>query len=73
MSALSIVQQTGHASGTIHPILARLEQIGWVQLRVRQDESRTGPRRRYCELTAEGERGARAAIASFKARGREVE
>jgi DNA-binding PadR family transcriptional regulator len=40
------------ASGTIHPILARLEKVGWVLSRWEQvDPSKEGrPRRRYYRL-----------------------
>ncbi len=52
-------------SGTVHPILARLEGLGWLQSRWEdvdpQVEGR--PARRYYRLTAEGALAARAALA----------
>jgi len=53
-------------SGTIHPILARLEGLAWVESRWEDvDPSQAGrPARRYYRLTAEGRSHARAALAS---------
>src|SRR3954471_13875305 len=52
-------------SGTVHPILARLEGLGWLTSRWEdidpQVEGR--PPRRYYPLTAEGALAARAALA----------
>lgn len=52
-------------SGTVHPILARLEGVGWLQSRWEdidpQVEGR--PARRYYRLTADGVRAAQAALA----------
>jgi PadR family transcriptional regulator, regulatory protein PadR len=46
----------GLASGTIHPILARLEGAGWVESRWEDVDSRSAgrPARRYYRLTADG-------------------
>jgi PadR family transcriptional regulator, regulatory protein PadR len=52
-------------SGTVHPILARLEGVGWLASRWEdidpQAEGR--PARRYYRLTAEGVAAARGALA----------
>ena len=52
-------------SGTVHPILARLEGLGWLTSRWEdidpQAEGR--PARRYYRLTADGVQAARAALA----------
>ena len=52
-------------SGTVHPILARLEGVGWLESRWEDvDPSAAGrPPRRYYRLTAEGVPSARAALA----------
>ena len=52
-------------SGTVHPILARLERVGWLTSRWEDiDASVEGrPARRYYTLTAEGVQAARAALA----------
>jgi PadR family transcriptional regulator PadR len=57
--------RAGLPSGTVHPILARLEGLGWVDSRWEDvDPSIEGrPARRYYRLTAEGSEQARAAIA----------
>jgi DNA-binding PadR family transcriptional regulator len=51
-------------SGTVHPILARLEGVGWLTSRWEdidpQVEGR--PARRYYRLTADGVQAARAAL-----------
>lgn len=52
-------------SGTVHPILARLEGLGWVESRWEDiDPRKEGrPARRYYRLTAAGADAARAALA----------
>ncbi|MEV4349817.1 helix-turn-helix transcriptional regulator [Actinoplanes sp. NPDC049596] len=63
---LEICQAAGLPSGTIHPILSRLERIRWLESRWEkvdpQIEGR--PRRRYYKLTALGVELARGALAS---------
>ena len=56
---------TGLPSGTVHPILARLEAIGWVESRWEDvDPSAAGrPARRYYRVTADGAELARDAVA----------
>jgi len=53
---LELGQFTELASGTIHPILARLERCGWVESRWEdQDPRQVGrARRRYYRLTSDG-------------------
>lgn len=56
----------GLASGTVHPILARLETAGWLTSRWEElDEQSAGrPPRRYYRLTGEGVQAAREALAA---------
>lgn len=65
MYGLQICQAAGLPSGTIHPILARFEALGWLQSRWEsvspQEEGR--PRRRYYRLTEDGAERARIAMA----------
>jgi PadR family transcriptional regulator PadR len=65
MYGLQICAAAGLPSGTIHPILARLQGLGWLESRredaVPQDEGR--PRRRYYRLTENGAERARIALA----------
>src|ERR1700733_12037332 len=65
MYGLQICHAAGLPSGTIHPILARLEGCGWLESRwedaVPQEEGR--PRRRYYQLTTDGAEHARLALA----------
>lgn len=55
----------GLMSGTVHPILARLEAAGWVQSRWEDvDPQAVGrPARRYYQLTGAGADSARAELA----------
>src|SRR4051794_4470419 len=56
MYGLEIGHAAELASGTIHPILARLEACGWVESRWEDlDPHEAGrPRRRYYRLTPDG-------------------
>ena len=62
---LEIGAAAGLRSGTVHPILARLEGYGWLASRWEDiDASAEGrPARRYYSLTAVGVQAARAALA----------
>ena len=55
----------GLPSGTIHPILARLETVGWLTSRWEAIDPRVEgrPARRYYQLTPDGLELARAALA----------
>jgi PadR family transcriptional regulator, regulatory protein PadR len=68
---LAIGGQAGLASGTVHPLLARLEGHGWLESRWEDiDPSAEGrPARRCYRLTALGAEDARAALARLRARG----
>lgn len=57
--------QTRLPSGTVHPILARLEGLDWVRSRWEDIDPATEgrPARRYYRLTTEGRDQARAALA----------
>jgi DNA-binding PadR family transcriptional regulator len=60
---LAIIERTGLASGTVYPLLARLEAEGWVTSEWESDDPAKGPRKRYYELTASGAGEAQAALA----------
>ena len=49
----SISKETGIASGTLYPLLARLEDAGWIRARW-EDSVRGRPPRRAYKLTAKG-------------------
>jgi PadR family transcriptional regulator, regulatory protein PadR len=63
---IEIGDAAGLPSGTVHPMLARLEGIGWVESRWEDIDPRAAgrPARRYYRLSAQGVRCARAALAS---------
>ena len=63
---LELCADLGLASGTIYPILARLEQVGWVASAWEDPavhESSGRPRRRLYRLTGDGVAGAGRALA----------
>jgi PadR family transcriptional regulator len=62
---LQIGQMAGLPSGTVHPILARLEAVGWLTSRWEDVDPREQgrPARRYYRLSAEGAVAAKAALA----------
>lgn len=66
---LEVGKEAGLRSGTLYPILARLEDAGWVESTWEQiDESVEGRRkRRYYRLTGEGERVARETLRETQA------
>jgi DNA-binding PadR family transcriptional regulator len=55
-------------SGTLYPLLQRLENAGWLKSEWEQlDPSQAGrPRRRYYKLTGEGQKQAVQALAEFQ-------
>ncbi len=63
---LELCEQTGLPAGTIYPIMARLEQLGWAASDWEdpaQHVAEGRPRRRYYKLTDEGAEQARDALA----------
>jgi DNA-binding PadR family transcriptional regulator len=61
LAGAEIGSQTGLASGTLYPILIRLEKFGWLSSywkNVTAQEAKR-PRRRYYKITAIGESKAR--------------
>src|ERR1022692_1579808 len=65
MYGLQICTDAGLPSGTIHPILARLEGFGWLESHWEDVSPREQgrPRRRYYRLTTDGAERARLALA----------
>ena len=61
---LEIGEAAGLPSGTVHPILARLEGTGWLESRWEEVEpSAAGrPARRYYRFTPDGAQSARQAL-----------
>ena len=76
MYGLEICSAAGLPSGTIHPILARLEKVGWLESRWEEvDPAEQGrPKRRYYRLKPDAIAHVQAALhraeASVKALGR---
>ncbi|RCG17793.1 PadR family transcriptional regulator [Sphaerisporangium album] len=63
---LQMCEATGLPSGTIYPIITRLQQAGWIESRWEQPEEHAHegrPRRRYYRLTDDGAEQARLALA----------
>jgi PadR family transcriptional regulator PadR len=62
---LDLMAETGLPSGTLYPILARLQRAGWVDAQWEQIDPVTAgrPARRYYVLTLDGVASARAELA----------
>jgi PadR family transcriptional regulator PadR len=65
---VEIGEAAGLMSGTVHPILARLESIGWVESRWEDVDPRVAgrPARRYYRITAHGAEQARNELARIR-------
>ena len=65
---LQISDAAGLATGTIHPILARLEGLGWLESRWEDIDPATKgrPKRRYYKLSPRGAEHARQALATAR-------
>jgi PadR family transcriptional regulator PadR len=66
---LDLIRASGHPSGTLYPILLRLQNAGWVEARWEEiDPVAAGrPARRYYRLTPDGLASARTEIAALHA------
>lgn len=64
---LELMKATGLPSGSLYPVLARLERAGWIRSRREQiDPVAEGrPARRYYELTPDGLAAARSELAAL--------
>jgi DNA-binding PadR family transcriptional regulator len=64
---LELMRATGLPSGTLYPILVRLERAGWVESRWEDaDPTAEGrPARRYYRLTADGAAEARREVTAM--------
>jgi DNA-binding PadR family transcriptional regulator len=67
---LDIMQTTGYPSGTVYPVLMRLQRAGWLAAHWEQiDPSVAGrPARRWYQLTPEGATTARTELAAYRQR-----
>jgi len=65
---LQLMHDTGLPSGTLYPILVRLERAGWVASRWEEVDPATEgrPTRRYYQLTGEGAVEARREVALMR-------
>jgi len=70
---LEVMAQTALASGTVFPILARFEQLGWLQSgwEAVEPSSVGRPRRRYYRLTEQGAELTQEALARVHAERRQ--
>jgi DNA-binding PadR family transcriptional regulator len=66
---LELMKSTGLQSGSLYPILARLERMGWLVSSKEEIDPRAEkrPARRYYQITGEGVRNARLAKAELMA------
>ncbi|GAA4209746.1 PadR family transcriptional regulator [Actinocatenispora rupis] len=65
---LELITMTGRPSGTVYPLLDRLEKAGWVESRWDDDAERRGPRRRCYTLTPDGAEAARDVVRQARSR-----
>ena len=65
---LQLVKLTERPTGTVYPILSRLEDAGWLAADWEAESDHPGPRRRLYRLTAEGSTAAAQAIADYQVR-----
>jgi PadR family transcriptional regulator PadR len=65
-----IITKTHLASGTVYPLLARLERMGWLESAWDDEQQVSGPRRRYYRLTGDGVTSARLALAEANSKKR---
>ena len=68
---LQISKQAGLETGTLYPVMARLEGVGWVESSWEDPELSIDagrPRRRYYRLTKDGAGQARLALAEISSR-----
>lgn len=67
---LDLMRATGQPSGTMYPILTRLQRAGWVEASWEEiDPVREGrPPRRYYRLTPDGVASARGELAALRQR-----
>lgn len=65
---LELMRDTGHPSGTLYPILVRLQRAGWVTSTWEEiDPAREGrPARRYYRLTPQGQAVAERELADLR-------
>lgn len=63
----SLSQRTGLASGTLYPILMRLEELDWLETRWETDAEPGRPPRHLYRLTADGRSWAREELGAAKA------
>lgn len=68
---LQISKQAGLETGTLYPVMARLERVGWVESSWENPDLSINdgrPRRRYYQLTEDGAEQARLALAEISFR-----
>jgi DNA-binding PadR family transcriptional regulator len=67
-SGAEIARETKLATGTLYPILLRLERAGWVSSRWEEGDPKVlgRPRRRFYTVTGEGAQAQRAAASELQ-------
>lgn len=59
----AVAKAAGKPTGSVYPILLRLEEAGWIESRWESEHPEPGrPRRRFYKLTADGMTSARAIV-----------
>ena len=65
---LELIRATGLKSGTLYPLLDRMEAAGWLSSHWEESASTSGPRRRFYVLTGYGIHEGRQVLAEYGAR-----
>jgi len=68
LHGFKIIKLTGLKSGTLYPLLARLENAGWVESDWEKQVEPGRPRRRYYRLTGLGVEAARRELSNLPGR-----
>ncbi|MFI1874464.1 helix-turn-helix transcriptional regulator [Streptomyces venezuelae] len=63
LHGFAVARAAGRPTGSVYPILARLEQAGWLESRWEDEHPEEGrPRRRFYSLTSDGAAASRATV-----------
>ncbi|MEY2246926.1 PadR family transcriptional regulator [Streptomyces sp. BF23-18] len=63
LHGFAVAKAAGRPTGSVYPILARLEQAGWLESRWEEEHPEEGrPRRRFYSLTGDGAAASRTIV-----------
>ncbi|MET7912707.1 helix-turn-helix transcriptional regulator [Streptomyces avermitilis] len=69
LHGFSVARASGRPTGSVYPILARMEQAGWLESRWETEHPEPGrPRRRFYRLSAQGQTESRRVVQERRGR-----